>query len=872
MADAKSNAESRITEEEASANANDGEEYLIELANQMASSQVAAEFVAPVTDAAAAAAQQAKKLPLIGDIAERADDAYNALKRVTMRKADEVIASNATSMINSIGVTMLNSIHDHAMPQGIHRFVDSAYGHIWPQMKKTLMDSVMLGAGFEFREHQRKHQSVDDAEPPRGVLRYFAARLIYAMEPYDLTIWGIIRSPLSLVIQIAFLFPFYGVSDMLVLTLAASKYFTNYNEFGLIQFIISSKRLQFITTGLFSGSYAFSKLFICATLRENRNTPGWTASGFECETFAPGTHYTFPFEFCLFTIRSMLNWVVFAMLWNFDKLVSKNRVKDQMLLAQQRLMAGAERRGLFGPFLTGILVLLSWQLSIAAVASIFVAVYYAKSFDFGLGDLMPYFDLFVLAVVMQLVLHRLLTRPCIDATPAQLAMVLSLAAIPYVWVRMDLPAFAQPLQWDTVSTAIAAGAWANLSTSVRSGLELDVTSLTRGFTSIARLPMTLELLIASMGLVIFIGLLVLQRRAKRKDEAAVERLQNLMSALDTDRDGSVGKLELRKTYEHFFTRQPALEAAATEEGSRADVEGAGGDGGGRSKLLAEADKREVQSFEEFWAQLDTNQDGRVTLHELAAHYGVAHLVPDHASGKAQIKDEDDPQYLERRLEELHAREFGQTEHRPGGALLYFVMWDVTAFSLAFVFIFLFMYSEVIEGDIHTVSEALADWRIRCGLYFLKVVIALLSFPFLIFALPFTQNWLTHVKPTGYDRAGNCIPSLSSSQIKAKFRAQYIAKQQSGEAGQPTPWYEDCWDKVLGVDPEAELAIEDGDLKVKAKKGAKGSVVELARQRRMQQARRERLPEATLIFAEHATSGPHEGKLQIRGDPGSLMML
>ena len=71
-------------------------------------------------------------------------------------------------------------------------------------------------------------------------MRRAAARLIYAMEPYDLTIWGIIRSPLSLIIQLAFLFPLYGVSDMLVLTLAASKYFTNFNEFGLVNFIISS--------------------------------------------------------------------------------------------------------------------------------------------------------------------------------------------------------------------------------------------------------------------------------------------------------------------------------------------------------------------------------------------------------------------------------------------------------------------------------------------------------------------------------------------------------------------------------------------------------------------------------------------------------
>ena len=51
------------------------------------------------------------------------------------------------------------------------------------------------------------------------------------MEPYDLTIWGTIRSPLSLFIRLLFLFPLYGVSDMMVILLAAAKYFTDFDEY-----------------------------------------------------------------------------------------------------------------------------------------------------------------------------------------------------------------------------------------------------------------------------------------------------------------------------------------------------------------------------------------------------------------------------------------------------------------------------------------------------------------------------------------------------------------------------------------------------------------------------------------------------------------
>ena len=35
----------------------------------------------------------------------------------------------------------------------------------------------------------------------------------------------------------------------------------------------------------------------------------------------------------------------------------------------------------------------------------------------------------------------------------------------------------------------------------------------------------------------------------------------------------------------------------------------------------------------------------------------------------------------------------------------------------------------------------------------------MSFPFLVFALPLVQDWVTHVKPTGYDRSGKYVPKM-----------------------------------------------------------------------------------------------------------------
>ena len=142
-----------------------------------------------------------RSLPILGNIANSVDSSYEAVKRVGMQKADEVIAANAGQMIGSIGATMLNSLHDHAMPVKVHKFVDNTYSALWPEMKKSLLDAVILDLGLEFRALKERMQE-HDPPPPKGFLKRVAARLIYAMEPYDLTIWGTIRSPLSLLIQL----------------------------------------------------------------------------------------------------------------------------------------------------------------------------------------------------------------------------------------------------------------------------------------------------------------------------------------------------------------------------------------------------------------------------------------------------------------------------------------------------------------------------------------------------------------------------------------------------------------------------------------------------------------------------------------------
>ena len=843
----------------------------------MATSVAAGNLTQAADEAQAAMNANVRNLPIVSHIADQVDNATNAMQRVGMRKADELVAASAGRMINSIGATMLSSLHDHAMPRGIHALVDNIYGSLWPEIKKSMMDAVMLGTSFEFQALRRRQVESIDPEAPRGPLKRLAARLLYAMEPYDLTFWGVLRSPLSALVQLLFYFPFYGISDTMVLTLAACKYFTDFNEYGLIKFIVSSKRLQFITSGLMSGTWAFTKLFVCATLREDKEDPNWEPSYFECETFSPGSHRTFIYEFTLFLLRSFLNWYFFAVLWNY-KAVKANRLALQSLQAQQRLRGGAARRGLFPLLIQRAVLVLTWGLYVCNLALLSESANADADGVPGVEHLEPWLDVFVVATLLQLFTHRMLNVPCYRSLPARLGTFASLFSAIYLYLRLPLPAWsAEGMPLRIAFEDARRGEWS----AVGSDLALAVSSSVEAVNSDVRiLAVLFQLLTCVVLLCIHTSLLCLQFHAKRMDDAAVSRLEKLIQSAEVEQDGTLSKAEARQKYYLFVDMYKAVHPK-----KKSNLKG------DKGTTKQEIEIEALKTFDQFWEEVDTNGDGRLDLNELKDYYGYR--------GKAEEEEEkqisyDDPNYIERRLEELHRQEFGKRQLRPGGALIYFVIWDISFFVLGCSFVIPFLYRETIDSGLSTLGEFLTDWRIRCGLYFLKVFVAILAFPFLVFALPLIQEWLTHVKASGYDTAANCVTKLSSSQIKAKFRYGYVTetKRRAARAaamaatgrtneGGYRGYYDavhDCWDRFLGVDAEYEMRVDSEvePLQPKSKKGQQKamSVVEAAEQRRRNMARQDFGDEASLMVFEHYSGDSQrlKGQLILQGDPSSLLML
>ena len=94
----------------------------------------------------------------------------------------------------------------------------------------------------------------------------------------------------------------------------------------LVSFVIRSKSLQFITTGLISGVIAFIKLYMCVTDVVPDGAPSQCSQG----SSAPGGHATFLFEVVLIFMRTVLVWITFAFIKNLEALTAWKRERDAM--------------------------------------------------------------------------------------------------------------------------------------------------------------------------------------------------------------------------------------------------------------------------------------------------------------------------------------------------------------------------------------------------------------------------------------------------------------------------------------------------------------------------------------------------------------
>jgi len=687
----------------------------------------------------------------IGRVMKSTGAAFQKVDKGMRRKADRNLVTSLRFLLKKIGAIVLTALHDSAMPKKVHNAIDEIFVITWPEVEKGILDGLVLDLGFQFKDYREKSLS-HEAQYPEGFFERCRATLLYAMKPYDMSFFGMMRCPTLFAINLIFLFPLLGVDSICVITLWLCTY--KYDEFQLAAFIITSKGLGLVTAGLISGAIGFVKLYMCSMV-DDPNDPG------SCHHKAPGKYLTAEWEFWLYMFRVVLLWVTFFQLNFLHERLTRRR---KNLAARARTEATMRaRRGLLPPAATVALQLaLPLLLFVATLRCLLAGGNSIVATNSATGFLK----------------HQLTLLPREISAAAMARMQaggtlwsLGLALLCVLLTHDILSTRKHSWMPSAVATLAAAAVSANFG-----WLLFLHQSEEHGSKDHSFLGMVLLLSLLSLGS--SFALMVRQMQEAVVDKADLKKLEQVMAKLDADDDGHVDKVEFKSIYQEVFP-------------------GFGG------------------TFEELWARLDRNKDGKLSKEELALALGLHHLTtagfaeddsPSEALARelaAKQGEEDDDDDVDEKLIKLQAEKMKLRTHhlRPGGVMFYFFLYDVVTTSLLFGWI---LYSNWRNG----ISRG--DWRYDTSLYFTKVALGLLSTPYVVFMIPVVTNWLTNTRPTAYDKAGNCVPKLPAEVVNQRFEEEQAAenKERAARFAEGKATYSDKWVKMLGTYDDDQLLEEE----------------------------------------------------------------
>ncbi|KAL1502907.1 hypothetical protein AB1Y20_010980 [Prymnesium parvum] len=659
---------------------------------------------------------------------------------------DKAIISNARNVLHALGGNLKKQLHIDGMPNAIHDGVDIIFNAMWPEIQKDILDGILLGKGLSFRVYRREKRTTI-APPPTNPFVWFKATLLYAINGYDQTNFGSMRSPVFFTFYLMFLFPAFGVADIFVIL--NWFFMEKFDKHQLVSFITRSKALAFVTSGLVAATAAFVKLYVCIFAEQG--------SRFSCPAYAPGMHKTFLFEFYLYMLRTLLVWISGLLLWKFDEVTEWKKQYDQ---ARAR-MAAVPRRGLLAPVHSGVAIAAAWLLWLA---TLWYALGGPQEISDAMGNVMDgdvavdltdwvanvynYAEL-LLATVQVLFLTTLLVTPMLNGFFASVLVLVSTASC-------VLLALLARQRW-SISDAVH--------------LVVDAPSAA-SYEQILAL-----VLCAAVSVLTLLHALLLvhaQHVAAKSDDKLRAKLEQAMRTLDKDSDGEVSKAEFKEQFHLLFPNA---------------------------------------RFELIWKELDRNGDGSLSMTELAAHFGMSHLVKH----EEPIKDDNvELLNVEERLAQMVAT--STLSKKAGGLIVYFLLWDFLSFVLTYSLLFAQFYFQAYAMKVL--------WHRHLALYTSKIIIAIFSIPFLVFFIPVLSSALTHTKPSGYDRLGVCRHKLPHEEIVQRYiikQNQRIAQYNKMKRGEHVGCLESIelrWNALLGF-----REYDMKDLK-KAQKHAKSIGVDM----------------------------------------------
>jgi len=141
---------------------------------------------------------------------------------------------------------------------------------------------------------------------------------------------------------------------------------------------------------------------------------------------------------------------------------------------------------------------------------------------------------------------------------------------------------------------------------------------------------------------------------------------------------------------------------------------------------------------------------------------------DKPLGDEEVEKEVQQYLLRRKNSSIESEDLDIEFSSRGGYLPKLLKYDMFCFLLVLaIFVFaLFIRAYRVEGPNWSVYQ----WKFHADLYWIRVFYGLLNFPFIFFVLPLVSDFLLHLKPTGYNRSGECVPMIKPKRTPAPTTA------------------------------------------------------------------------------------------------------
>lgn len=194
---------------------------------------------------------------------------------------------------------------DPDMPGCVQRLKNDLIEEFYPDLKDEIM----------FMLKMEVHQPYLDLEdPPRLCclfqgLRAFRAWVLYTLDPVDMSIWKRMKTVSFWLLQVVQNFPLYGVQTFFLLFYFLLMCKTD--EYQLVNYIVSFKKMQFFTIGCLGGLIAYVQYFFCIT------TNGGIVKYYDVNRCAAKTDddpITYWIEIGTFFLKILLVWLCYLLL------------------------------------------------------------------------------------------------------------------------------------------------------------------------------------------------------------------------------------------------------------------------------------------------------------------------------------------------------------------------------------------------------------------------------------------------------------------------------------------------------------------------------------------------------------------------------